>query len=163
MDEKENLLTGKKILIVDDEPDILETLIDLLPMCDIATAASYNEASALLDARQFDVAILDIMGVSGYDLLELCTKKKITAVMLTAYAISPGDVRESFEKGAAFYIPKEEMAHIETFLIDVLTAEEKGEDPWSRWYKRLSKFCERTFGSDWKDKEKDLFDKMTFH
>ena len=28
-----NLLEGKKILIVDDEPDVLETLEDLLSMC----------------------------------------------------------------------------------------------------------------------------------
>jgi CheY-like chemotaxis protein len=163
MNEKESFLAGKKILIVDDEPDILDTLEDLLPMSKVVTAASYKEAAALLDTQDFDVAILDIMGVSGYDLLEICTKKKITAVMLTAYAISPGDVRVSFEKGAAFYIPKEEMANIETFLTDVLTAKEKGENPWSRWYKRLSKFCERTFGPDWKDTEKELFDKITFH
>jgi len=33
---EENLLDGKKILIVDDEPDVLETLEELLPMCDIS-------------------------------------------------------------------------------------------------------------------------------
>jgi len=29
----ENLLEGKKLLIVDDEPDVLDTLEELLPMC----------------------------------------------------------------------------------------------------------------------------------
>ena len=46
---EENLLDGKKILIVDDEPDVLETLEELLPMCDISTAATFDEAKKLLE------------------------------------------------------------------------------------------------------------------
>jgi CheY-like chemotaxis protein len=33
--EKQNLLAGKRILIVDDEPDVLETLADLLVECKV--------------------------------------------------------------------------------------------------------------------------------
>ena len=35
------LLKGKKILIVDDEPDVLDQLIELLDMCRIDTASSF--------------------------------------------------------------------------------------------------------------------------
>ncbi|MDH3885146.1 MAG: response regulator, partial [Desulfobacterales bacterium] len=56
------LLKGKKILIVDDEPDILEQLIELLDMCRIDTASSFEEGQRLLEAESYDVAILDIMG-----------------------------------------------------------------------------------------------------
>ncbi|NIV98732.1 response regulator receiver protein, partial [Candidatus Saccharibacteria bacterium] len=35
----DDILKGKKILVVDDEPDILETLEELLDECDIETAA----------------------------------------------------------------------------------------------------------------------------
>lgn len=38
---RKNLLDGRKVLIVDDEPDVLETLEELLPMCNLAKAYSF--------------------------------------------------------------------------------------------------------------------------
>jgi DNA-binding response OmpR family regulator len=61
-----SLLDGKSILIVDDEPDVLETLEELLPMCNLEKAPSFDEAKELIEKRDFDLAILDIMGVDGY-------------------------------------------------------------------------------------------------
>ncbi len=158
-----NLLEGKDLLIVDDEEDILDTLEDLLPMCNTVRADSYEAAQALLNSRSFDLAILDIMGVSGYKLLEICVHKGIVAVMLTARALAPADIRKSVRKGAAFFIPKEEMANIEVFLNDVLEAIQKGENTWSRWYNRLSHFGEKIFKEDWAKDEEDLLKKFTFH
>ena len=82
------ILKGKKILIVDDEPDILETLEELLDICIIDTAPDFETAKKFLDKNSYDVAILDIMGVRGYDLLELANEKGIPALMLTAHALS---------------------------------------------------------------------------
>ena len=82
---------------------------------------------------------------------------------LVGYAVSPEDIRKSFDEGAAFYIPKEEMANIELFLNDVLEAKLKGENTWSRWYSRLSNFSERAFGKEWSKNQSDLLGKMTFH
>lgn len=158
-----NLLDGKTVLIVDDEPDILETLEDLLPMCNTVRADSFQGAERLLETQSFDLAILDIMGVSGYELLKICVKKNIVSVMLTAYAISPADIRKSFDEGAAFYIPKEEMNAIELFLNDVLEAKQKGQNTWQRWYSRLSRFSVKAFGEDWSKNEEDLLKKFTFH
>lgn len=160
--KNKSLLEDKIVLIVDDEPDILDTLEDLLPMCSTVRAADFDTARELLEIRHFDLAILDIMGVSGYELLDVCVEKHIVAVMLTAYAVTPADVRKSFDKGAAFYIPKEEIASIEVFLIDVLEAIQKGRNTWERWYTRLSRFSEKAFGENWKKNEKDLLDKFTF-
>ena len=157
------MLDGKTVLIVDDEPDVLDTLEDLLTRCHIVRAGDFNTARALLDSRHVDLAVLDIMGVSGYELLDICVRKKIVAVMLTAYALTPADVRKSFDKGAAFYIPKEEMAAIEIFLNDVLEARQKGRNTWSRWYSRLSRFSEKAFGENWMKNEKDLLTQFTFH
>ena len=159
---KESLLEGKTVLIVDDEPDVLDVLEDLLPMCNLVRAGDYETAAKLLETRHFDLAILDIMGVSGYTLLEICVKKQIVAVMLTAYALTPADVRKSFDEGAAFFIPKEEMANIEVFLTDVLEAKQKGRNTWERWYSRLSHFSEKAFGEDWRKNEEDLLKKFTF-
>lgn len=36
--EKDNLLDGKRILVVDDEPDILESLEELLAKCEVVKA-----------------------------------------------------------------------------------------------------------------------------
>ena len=59
-------LEGKRILIVDDEPDVLDTLADLLPMCVVTKASNFEQAKDLLESQYFDMAILDIMGVQGY-------------------------------------------------------------------------------------------------
>ena len=59
--DKQDLLDGKRILIVDDEPDVLDTLEDLLTMCRTTKAATFEQAKALLEDQYFDMAILDIM------------------------------------------------------------------------------------------------------
>ena len=59
--ERKNLTEGKQILIVDDEPDVLDTLEDLLPACQVQKATSFEKAKALLESRYFDMAILDII------------------------------------------------------------------------------------------------------
>jgi hypoxanthine-guanine phosphoribosyltransferase len=43
MEEKSRLM-GKRVLIVDDEMDVLETLAELLSMCTVTKASSFNEA-----------------------------------------------------------------------------------------------------------------------
>ena len=51
------LLKGKRILIVDDEPDVLESLEELLSMCEIVKASRFDEAKELLESVYFDMAI----------------------------------------------------------------------------------------------------------
>jgi DNA-binding response OmpR family regulator len=64
-------LTGKRVLIVDDEEDVLDSLEDLLTMCKVMKASSFEEAKNLLMNGKFHLAILDIMGVDGYELLRI--------------------------------------------------------------------------------------------
>jgi len=127
MSEK-GLLDGKKILIVDDEPDVLESLEELLSMCDVKKASSFDTAKELLESQYFDMAVLDIMGVGGYKLLEIAKERKVIAVMLTAHALSVDDTVKSYKDGAASYVPKDEMANITDFLEDILEAREKGQN-----------------------------------
>ena len=149
---KENLLEGKRVLIVDDEPDVLETLAELLPMCDVVKASTFDEAKNLLETQYFDMAILDIMGVQGYELLKISNEKRVIGVMLTANAMTPDNVVKSYEEGAASFVPKEKMANITTFLIDIFEAEEKGKNLWWRWFDRLADYFEKKFGPDWQKK-----------
>ena len=149
MKEDRNLLEGKRILIVDDEPDVLETLEDLRDMCDVEMVSSFEEAKAFMENQSFDIAILDIMGVNGYALLAIAIEKKVIAVMLTAHALSVQDTIKSFREGAASYIPKDKISSITTYLNDILEAQEEGKHPWWRWLDRLSGYYRRTFGSEW--------------
>ena len=156
----ENRLKGKRILIVDDEPDILETMEGLLPECDTMKAISYKEARDLLESRSFDMAILDIMGVDGFDLLEISKKRGVIAVMLTAHALSPENTMKSFKEGAASYVPKEKLKDIATYLEDVLEAKEKGRSLWWRWLDRFGEYYNRKFGPRWHEPGKDIWQKM---
>jgi DNA-binding NtrC family response regulator len=154
-------LDGKKILAVDDEPDVLETLEELLTMCEFRKASTFDEAKGLLESKDFDIAILDIMGVEGYALLDIATKRNITAVMLTAHAFTPDNLVRSLKNGAASYLPKQEMGHIESFLIDILKSREEGESTWEPWRGDLpSSYFERRWGEDWKDQDRDFWKKF---
>ena len=157
------LLKGKRILVVDDEPDVLDTLVDLLADCEVTTAGSFEDAKRFLESQRFDIVILDIMGVSGYELLHTAVQKNLTAVMLTAHALSPENVSKSFKEGAAYFIPKEEMVNIATFLHDILDAQQKGRSTWGKWFERLGTYCERHFGPNWKKDDQVFWEKFPFH
>lgn len=162
MVSKKDLINGQKILIVDDEPDVLDALEEFLPMCDLTKAMTFEEAKEHLEGQAFDLAILDIMGVDGYHLLAIAKEKGVIPVMFTAHALSPEHTARSYKEGAASYIPKEEMANIRVFLNDILEAKEKGENFWWRWLDRLGPFYDRTFGPDWQEKDKDFWKKLTY-
>ena len=161
--EKNNLLDGKRILVVDDEPDVLESLEELLAKCEVVKASNFEAARGLIEQERFDLVILDIMGVSGYDLLDLATGKDMTAVMLTAHALTPENIVKSYRAGAAYFLPKEEMVNITSFLEEILEAKQKGQSTWNNWMDRLAAYCERTFGAKWQDTEKDFWDKFPFY
>lgn len=153
-------LKGKWILVVDDEEDILQIICELLEMCKIDTALTYEEARALLEKNQYHVAILDIMGVRGYELLEIAARRDIPALMLTAHALTKEHLKQSVEKGASFYAPKDEITNIALYVADVLEARAKKQNPWGKWYERLSGFCDRRFGKNWKDQDSDFWDHL---
>lgn len=155
-------LEGKKILIVDDEVDVLETLEDLLSMCQLVRATTFEEARDRLESEPFDMAILDIMGVDGYQLLEIAKKKKVIPVMLTAHALSVEDTVKSFKNGAASYVPKDELSNIALFLNDILEARKKGKTVMGRWLDRLGDYYDQKFGPDWKDQNKEFWEKFKY-
>ena len=154
---KKDLIKGKRILIVDDEPDILETLEELLTTAKITKAATFEEAKGLLETEPFDFAILDIMGVNGYELLKIANGKNIKALMLTAHALTPEDTIKSHKEGAALYVPKDKMVDIVTYLEDVLEAERKGKSTWWLWIDRFADYYDEKFQKDWQFKDKDFW------
>ncbi len=157
---KENIemLKGKRILIVDDEPDVLETLEELLDMCYIDSAPSFETAAKFLDKNIYDVAILDIMGVDGYALLERANQKTVPAIMLTAHALSPDNLVRSLQKGAQSYVPKDKMADIHAYIADIINARKKGIKKHGNWFARLSSYFDTKFGPNWQEKNQAFWD-----
>ncbi|MCP4134489.1 MAG: response regulator [bacterium] len=154
MAETKSYLKGKHILAVDDEDDILETIEDVLEDTHIDLARDYKTASEKIRNNKYDLAILDIMGVSGLKLLEEATEKNIPAVMLTAHAINPETLMESVRKGAISYLPKEKLAELDELLDELLGAHERGEHPWKLLFDKLGKYFDERFGPGWKEKDK---------
>lgn len=155
---KDYLLNGKKILIVDDEPDVLSTLEELLDMCETVKALSFQEARELLHSNDYDFALLDIMGVNGLQLLDIANERKIKAIMLTANALNIETTIKSYKKGAAYFVPKDEMGRIADILVEILEATQKGENSWTAWLSRMETCYERRFGPNWKDKDREFWD-----
>lgn len=151
-----DLLKDRRVLVVDDEPDILETIEEMLDMCILDTAADFEEAKKLLDNNSYDAAILDIMGVSGYDILKLTHEKEITSVMLTAHALTPENLKESIEKGADAYIPKEELANLDMHLSEAVRARLKGSND-GLWFSTLKPIFDKTFGAGWRDRDRPFW------
>jgi DNA-binding response OmpR family regulator len=160
MGRKEDMLKGKKILIVDDEPDVLDTLEDLLSMCQVVKAGSFEEAKRQLETQSFDMAVLDIMGVNGYELLEIAVAKKVTAVMLTAHALSPEDTMKSFRGGAAFYVPKDKIAEMPAILGNILDLKSKGKNTWMPFVGWAEAYYSAKFGPKWEKHKKEFQEKL---
>jgi DNA-binding response OmpR family regulator len=123
-------------------------------MCQLDYAPDFDTAEKFLLKNGYDAAVLDIMGVRGYDLLALAKKREIPALMLTAHALSPDHLVKSIKEGAYCYIPKHEMANIAKYLIEVIQAKQKGDQKPTNWFRKLSPFFDKKFGSDWKDQHK---------
>lgn len=156
MENKAGALRGRRVLIVDDEPDILGSLEETLDDCILDRAETYEDARNLLETERYDAAILDIMGVRGYDLLDLATEKGLPVLMLTAHALSADNLVRSLKKGARAYVPKDKIAEIRTFLQDVLE-EPPRRGRLGRWFARLEPFFEEKFGAYWKEKSDPEF------
>ncbi|MDL2210089.1 two-component system response regulator CreB [Desulfovibrio sp. OttesenSCG-928-O18] len=84
-------LSKPKILIVDDEQAIIDTIQYVLETegCETAAALSGNDARAILDAGGIDLVVLDVglPDISGMDLLKIIRKDSdVPVVFLTARA-----------------------------------------------------------------------------
>ena len=155
------LLKGKRVLIVDDEPDILDVLTDILSACMIDRTSTFERAKELLETENYDVAVLDIMGVKGFELLEIARQKNIPALMLTAHALNKESLKKAAEEGASYYVPKEEIDKIDVFVADVIEARENNKNPWVRWYERLCGFFDNNMkfsGPNWRKQHEKFWD-----
>jgi CheY-like chemotaxis protein len=156
----ESILNGKSILAVDDEPDVLEVLEDEIlgyaPNCKIEKVTTYQEASKRLESQNYDVVVLDIMGVRGFDLLEQSVKRNFQTAMLTAHSLNPESLKRSIEMGAYAYLPKEKLGEIVPFLEDILESSD-GSTVWGRLMIKLEGYFASRWGELWKKSEEKFW------
>jgi CheY-like chemotaxis protein len=106
-------LTGKHILLVDDEPDAIDVMAQLLRHCGatVTTACCVADALELAIRTRPDLVVSDIAmpDRDGYDLLrnlrDLPQTASIPAIALTAYARQEDRVR-ALSEGFQAHLPK---------------------------------------------------------
>ena len=99
-----------KVLLVDDDPDLIELLTFALSRAGFGVVAAYDAPTALrrIEQERPDLAVLDVnLGAwSGFDLLkDLRKRTRIPVIMLTALA-SEEDKIQGLELGADDYLTK---------------------------------------------------------
>jgi len=148
----ESMLQGKSILIVDDEADVLQVLEDEIraacPDCTIDKATTYEKATELLRSKEYGVVVLDIMGVRGFDLLEMAVNRNFKVAMLTAHALTPEALKKSHDLGARAYLPKDKLGEIVPFLEDMLKHEYK--TGWAKLLNKLENYFDDRFEPGWR-------------
>jgi len=105
------MIEGSKILLVDDNVDIIDALSDFLTLngCNVLVAPTGKEAMELLDKNEIEVVILDVRlpdtnGVSLLDSIKI-NNPTIAVVMVTGY-YNPNYVVEAMKKGASDFLIK---------------------------------------------------------
>lgn len=153
-----SLIAGKQILAVDDEPDVLDIIEEELAGHGAHTdkATTYEDAIQKLSSLTYDLVILDIMGVRGFELLQFSVTKNMPVVMLTAHALSPEALKKSIELGARAYLPKDQLGNITPFLEDVL--EMSFHSAWKSLFAKQGSSFGKRFAPGWRKTEKEFWD-----
>jgi CheY-like chemotaxis protein len=152
--EEQTALKDKIVLIVDDEPDVLEAVAEQLDMCLIHKATDHETAYQYLMDYTYDIVILDIMGVDGFELLKLSVRRGFPTVMLTAHAMTPETLKKSIKLGALSFMPKEKIAEIKDYLEDVVLG--GGKAVWEKLFDKLGSYFNKRFGPGWEKKDRFL-------
>jgi DNA-binding NtrC family response regulator len=147
-----DLLQHKLVLVVDDEKDVLDSVGDMLEMCMVHKVGDYETALQHLLSYTYDIVVLDIMGVNGFELLKVAVKRGFPAVMLTAHALTPDSLKKSIRLGAVSFLPKERMGDLVEHLEDVVL--EGGKPAWQKLFDKVGDLFNKRFGPDWKEKDR---------
>jgi DNA-binding NtrC family response regulator len=131
------ILEGKRILVVDDEPDILATVAETLTAAQVVKAGSFDAARKLIVEERFDLAILDIMGVNGFFLLEACCENKLPVAMFTAHAMTAESLNAAIKMGAVSFIPKEALHQLPEIVAEILEGLKQGRTHWVKVFHRF--------------------------
>jgi hypothetical protein len=118
---KGSILRGKRILAVGGEPDILEVIgrkiLEACPSCQFDKAIHYIEAVERMVSFTYDLVILYIGGVRGFDLLDLAQSRNLQVAILTTNSKS---FNYAIERGASACLAREKPGECVPILEDIL-------------------------------------------
>jgi len=149
---EESVLKDKVILVVDDEPDVLDIVREELHECMVHKAKDYDTAIEYMLSYSYDAVILDIMGVNGFELLKQAVSLGFPTVMLTAHAVTEDALKKSIKLGAISFLPKENLPDLRDFVEGAVM--KKGKSMWKKVFDNLGHYFNKRFGSDWKERDK---------
>jgi len=155
------ILQEKFILVVDDEQDVLDIIreeLAAIPHLTLNTATTFEKGREYLVSYTYDLAVLDIMGVRGFDLLKIAANANLPVVMLTAHALNPEALKQSIELGARAYLPKDKLGSLIPFLEDVLRL--SYQSVWKKALDQVITIFDKRFGSDWRKSEQEFWDEF---
>jgi DNA-binding NtrC family response regulator len=122
--------TNHRILIVDDEPDILEQLARILKEegFDVTCASSGQHALKIFKTKQFSLVITDLSmpGMDGLQLLHKIKRldKDTQVIIMTGFA-SIKTVIQALKNGKAFDYLTKPMEYLDELLVSVNKAMEQ--------------------------------------
>lgn len=102
---------SEKVLLIDDEPEFLETMSERLRLrgMDVETCTSISEALDIMADDQFDAIFLDLQmpGTNGIDSLKMIKKlhPSLQVILLTGHASVEKGI-EAMKLGAMDFIEK---------------------------------------------------------
>lgn len=105
-------LASSKVLVVDDEPSVVELLYRFLTSrgCEVHTVTSGEEALAALRKGPHDITVLDLKmpGMSGLEVLDTIREENLDAGAVWAVSgyATDAEAREALRRGAADFISK---------------------------------------------------------
>ena len=107
-------MTGKRILLVDDEDDIREVAqlsLETVAGWEVLSVSSGREALAHTQSGEFDVILLDVMmpemdGLATFELLHANDSSKAIPVIFLTAKVQVSDRRRFEEMGVAGIITK---------------------------------------------------------
>jgi len=123
----------------------------------LITARDFDSALKLINEDVFDLVILDIMGVNGFELLRACRARQLPAAMLTARAINVESINAAIKGGAVSFLPKEELNKLPELVTEILSELEQGRTHWAKLFKRLGSYFKEKLGVTWEDLEKPQY------
>ncbi len=101
---------GARILVVDDEPQILRSLRTTLAAhgYDVQTAASGEDAVALVDGHMPDLVVLDLVlpGISGLDVCRYLRERSPVPILILSARGDERDKVRALDLGADDYLTK---------------------------------------------------------
>ena len=100
-----------RLLLVDDRPEMLKSQSEVVRLhgYQVTEALGGKAALELLDTREFDVVLLDLImpDVSGHDVLEFAAARKLSAKFIVVSGDSSFEgVRRALTAGASYFVKK---------------------------------------------------------